>query len=887
MRNSRLLLAWLCSASVAGLAQSARAGEATGAGAAAEATAGGEVSEVVVTGTYAASLEAASRRKRNADVVIDAISAEDVGKFPSRNIGEALQRVPGVTLDRTADGASTSRGEGVHINIRGLPPTFQNVQLNGRNIAVNEAIENGAKDGRQFRFDVLPADVISLVEVVKTQSADLQEGGISGNVDLHTYRPLDIGQRVTVSAKGSYGQLADKVDPSLSGLASWTNADSTLGVLLSAAYSARHARQDRVYEQDAWLTGRDKNLFPNGDVFEPVRARPTLETEDRKRYTITAAVQYRPNDELETNFDALFTRLNSAYKEYGVDIFLQGGRLRPGSFVVDADHTAISGIMDGVQLQLSDETSLQRHDLWSVGVNQSWTRDAWRVAGDLNYSRADSGTTQPIQRARFVVNNTSVAYDFSRGFKEPPILTPSVNLSDPSVFTSVAGGVMARPQIAYDTDLEAKLDVSRTFDGFIDKVAAGGSFQKRTHNYWRIDRNSPTFVGVSPAQAGAGAVNPLPFDDFLKGFAGGYPRTWLDPNNDFLFQKYFDPALLAQPSTALDLATQSHLREDIWAGYGLATFKGDVAGTPFSGNVGVRIASTKQTSSGYAFSGGAATPVRFEKTYTDVMPSFNLKVDLTEDLLARAAVSKAISRPDLNFLAPGLNLATDINNGSGGNPNLDPFRSTNYDVSLEWYFNRFGRLSVAGFIKDFDSYQTAETTLINIPGSKFGAYNITTVVNGGTAKLTGFEVGYQQRFDFLPEPFDGLGAEASYTYVSQKSSFKTGNREVKDSLVGVSPSSWNVVGFYEKGPVAARIGYFWRDHYLARLGPANGTDEVFNAYGSLDGSLNYAVTQDLNLTFEAINILDAAVYTYASTKTRPQEIFNYGRTYSLSARYRF
>src|SRR5689334_8633329 len=132
-----------------------------------------QVQEVTVTGTYSGSLQKAAEMKRKADHISDAISAEDVGKFPSRNIGEALQRIPGVTLDRTADGASTTRGEALHINIRGLPPQFQNVQLNGRNIAVNEAIENGGKDGRQFRFDVLPSDVISLVQVVKSPTAEI------------------------------------------------------------------------------------------------------------------------------------------------------------------------------------------------------------------------------------------------------------------------------------------------------------------------------------------------------------------------------------------------------------------------------------------------------------------------------------------------------------------------------------------------------------------------------------------------------------------------------------------------------------------------------------------------------------------------------------------
>lgn len=889
MENRIFVLSLMSAVSAAALAQPAFAQAPVRAAAAA---APSEVEEVVITGSYAKSLEQAVRLKRAADVIVDAISAEDVGKFPSSNIGEALQRVPGVTLDRTSQGSSPTRGEATHINLRGLPPDFQNVQLNGRNIAVNEAIENGGKEGRQFRFDVLPSDVISLVEVVKTPTGETTEGGIAGNVNLHTYRPLAVGKRLSVSAKANYGQLVDHVDGAFSGLGSWTNADETFGALLSAVYSTRKARQDRAYQQDPWLTGRDVSLFPAGDVYLPARIRPTIETEDRKRFTVAGAAQYRPNDDFETNADFLFTRLNNSYKEYGVDFFLNRGTLRPGSFTVDANKTAIKGIMDNVQVQLSDETSTQRHDLYSFGINQRWTPGAWVVAADANYSRADSGTIQPIVRTRFVANGTSVAYDFSRGYKEPPIITPSISLTDPTLYTSVLSNVQARPQIAWDTDLGLKLDVSRTFeDSFFTRAAAGVSYEQREHDYYRIDRNAPTFVGVTPAQAGPGSVNPLPYNDFLKGFAGGYPRTWLDPNNRLLFDKYIPQALLQTPPTPQDLLTQSHFNEDIVSGYAVASFRGEVGTIPYTGNLGLRVSSTQQTVSGYSNSvvNGVlvANPVTYEKTYTDVLPSFNLKIDLTSELILRLAASKAISRASLNVLAPGLSLAADIPNAGGGNPEVDPFRAKNYDVSLEWYFDRFGKVSVAGFIKDFESYITTAQSQLTVPGSKFGTYLLTAPQNGGKARLTGLELGYQQRFTFLPEIFDGLGAEGSFTYVSQDSQFTSGTRLVKNSILGVSKISYNAVAFYEKGPMAARIGWFWRDHYVARIGPSNGTDEIFDAFGSLDGTVSYAVTPQLGVTLEAINILDASVYSYATIKDRPQEIFHYGRTFTAALRYRF
>jgi TonB-dependent receptor len=455
----------------------------------------------------------------------------------------------------------------------------------------------------------------------------------------------------------------------------------------------------------------------------------------------------------------------------------------------------------------------------------------------------------------------------------------------------VLSNVQARPQIAWDTDFDGKFDVSRTFEGFLTRVAAGASYQARAHNYWRIDRNAPAFVGVTPAQAGAGSVLPLPYHDFLDGFAAGYPRTWLDPNNAYLFAKYLPQSLLDSPSTPQDLLTQSHINEDITSGYAVAYFRGELGSIPFTGNIGVRVSSTDQKVFGYTNQvvNGVlvANPVRYDKTYTDWLPSFNVKFDLTDRLILRVAANKAISRPSLNVLAPGLSLHADLPQASGGNPDIDPFRAKNYDASLEWYFNRFGKLSVAGFVKDFSSYITTAQSQLTVPGSKFGTYLLTAPQNGGSARMTGIEIGYQQRFTFLPEPFDGLGAEASYTYVHQDSEFTSGTRKVKDSFIGVSPASYNIVGFYEKGPFAARIGWFWRDHYVAVIGPSNGTDEIFDAFGSLDGTVSYAVTPRLTLTAEAINITDNSVYSYASIKARPQEIFHYGRTFAVSARYGF
>ena len=180
---------------------------------AADASAAAEDTEIVVTASYAKSLQAAAALKRASDHGLDAINAEDIGKFPARNAADALQLVTGVTVER-------QRGAGLYVSVRGLGPQFQNVQLNGRSIAVNDLIENGGARGRQFRFEVLPAELISQIEVVKTPTADMDDGALGGNINIKTFKPLDLGTKGAFAVRTTYNDVREKNDPSASGLVS-------------------------------------------------------------------------------------------------------------------------------------------------------------------------------------------------------------------------------------------------------------------------------------------------------------------------------------------------------------------------------------------------------------------------------------------------------------------------------------------------------------------------------------------------------------------------------------------------------------------------------------------------------------------------------------------
>jgi TonB-dependent receptor len=205
--------------------------------AAAPAQPGADGDEVVVTGSYARSLAEATETKRRAAYGVDSIASTDIGKFPAQNVAEALQLVPGVTITRP-------RGEGLYISVRGLGPQFQNTLLNGRPVAINDLIENGGANGRQFRFEMLPAEFVSQIDVVKTPTADMNEGALGGNIDVHTFRPLEVGTKTTLNLRGTYTTMTDKVKPNATALTSFKTQDDQFGFLVGARERRGRALDD-------------------------------------------------------------------------------------------------------------------------------------------------------------------------------------------------------------------------------------------------------------------------------------------------------------------------------------------------------------------------------------------------------------------------------------------------------------------------------------------------------------------------------------------------------------------------------------------------------------------------------------------------------------------
>ena len=840
-----------------------------------------DTSDIVVTG-YASSLTGALAQKRRATNVIDVVKAEDIGKFPAQNIAEALQRVPGVSIVR-------DRGEGVFVRIRGLGANFQVVTLNDRSVAVNENVRDSGQSGRQFRFDTLPSELMSAVEVIKSPKANLDEGGIGGIVNLRTFRPLELKKPVlALSATASSPRLADALDPRISGMASWVSPDGDFGALIAGVYDERTTRQDRITGV-GWADGKidtDGNgSLDSATILLPTAIRPTLERENRDRVGINGALQWKPDARFELNVDGLWSRLNVDYDELTYSTAEGANVARaivPGTAVID------NGVLTGATLtsttQIGRETSRLTYRNWLVGANARWQDGGWTIAADGSIGRAFSNTPDPIYRTRLLGPVGAISFDFGKaGDRLPNVSFLANDLNTPTLLPGRR--IEYRVNDSLDRERAAKFDVSRDLDGIVSAVRVGGKYQKRTRAYNRRDINFTS--GIAGKYFDASYFVPFPVDDFLKGADGVLPTSWAVPDPaKFLAAATNKEALLAAPLARGDLRNSYAIGEEIIAGYGLAEFAFPVAGLKLRGDVGVRYARTRQTSSGYADNGTVALPVRYDKTYDNILPSLNLVAELSSDLQMHFAASKVITRPSLADLAPRLtiNSSPTVLTAVGGNPELKPFEAWQYDGTVEWYFAPGSALIGGAFYKNITTFVFQQTRDFILDGQ---TYRLTAPKNGGDAYVAGVEIAYQQLFKMLPAPFDGLGAQANYTHTASGGTYAlaTGGT-FRDALVDVARDSFNLTAFYEKGPIGARASYSWRGNVLRDVGGAGLAANNDSAFGSLDFDMSYKATPNVTFVVQGINVAGGVQWQYVRDN-RFAGYTDYGRTFTAGVRARF
>jgi len=885
-------------------------------------TAATDLDTVTVTG-YRASVEKALDIKRSESGVVDAIVAEDIGKFPDLNLAESLQRVPGVVITREA-------GEGRNISVRGLGPDFTRVRINGMEALTTVGAgdqSGGTNRGRGFDFNVFASDLFSQLIVRKTASADVEEGSLGATVDLRTARPFDYdGYTFAASGQASYNAMAQKADPRVAALISNTWADGTFGGLLSVAYSERQALEEGS-NTGRWANGPSNGNFSasspftaarSANVYHPRFPRYVQMEHEQKRLGVTGTLQWKPTDATEISLDALYSKIDAERDEHYIEAisFSRGTsgtpRLvgKPNMIVKDGvieNNALVYGEFDNVDIRTEN-----RHDEWSTEFKQIALNgqhrfgDDFTLSGKVGISR--SKHENPIQTT-IIMDKYDVdgySYDY-RGNSRFPKLNYGIDPTNPAGWELAE--IRLRPQYV-DNDFDTgQVDFNWNISpGF--RLKGGILAKNYTFSTVELRRASELAVPNFP-----NGTKILPVDMTqqagLKGITGT-PDQWVVPNLDAIadqFDIYSNSGIFAVAPRANNVRS---VDEEDRGGYLMGEFSTDLGSIPFSGNFGVRYVKTKQSSTGLSTLATGTVSTTVDRSYDDTLPSFNVVAEVAPDFLIRLGAAKVMSRPGLGSLTPGATVAVagGARTISSGNPNLDPIRATNVDLGFEWYFSEGAMAGIGLFYKDIESFvQTTREVapysasglpaelLIGTGASPADDFTYTKPVNTPGGELHGLEANYTQPFTFLPGNWSNLGIQLNYTWVESQIQYinSSGQPVMKADLTGLSKSSWNATLFYEGKVFSGRVSATNRDDYLTQV---PGTEAGFNVDGThgmtgttfIDASIRYAISDKLELSLEGMNLTNEAsdewVYSPATGRL-PLQYTETGRQFMLGARYKF
>lgn len=910
-----------------------------------DATAGAPgTGDIVVTGIRA-SLRSSEAIKRNATMIVDAVSAEDVGKFPDVNIADSLQRVTGVAIDRNG-------GEGQFITVRGLGPQFNTVLINGRVMATDNP-------GREFSFDVLSPNMIQRTEIYKSTVPQLQEGGIGATVNIITAKPLDgkAGAHVTVSAGGMYDTMAKKTSPDFSGTASFTNKDRTIGLVVAASYTKRYSAFDQ-FAIHGWLPGQEGVINGNANstgltaaslgnsaanIFTPRDTTFYHYNDSRERLNVTSTFQAKLTDRLLLTVDGIYSKFdvtsNGRYfgafftpRFIGLTTNANGtvnGFNRPGQQFLAANPGLTDPSLADQRVTVSQNDNASTYsnrfsDSYQIGSNLKWS-----VTDNLDL-KFDASTTKAKNRtpnAFIVVGSlaqTAPRYDLLPGVTIP-VLSNLGNITDPSLmrahYSSVSEGRVRDQGSEFHFDGDYRNDD----DGPVKSILFGMAYNQRHKTQTTADNSDTvcTYCGYD-IPIPTSLLSPYTLTNYLPKISGSdkAPVNFLTFDPAAVLAYLSQPSVLALPRQGRTAAEQAAVAaqqlalpggpfglrnrpaqlldvvEKVWAGY----LNVGVGGPSWSGNVGFRVTDTSVVSSGFAqpilgifvnpgddnlnIPLGAAAAVNVRNHYRNFLPSANVKYNLNDRMVLRGAFSQTITRPTLTDL--GVN---NFYNGritaavsGGGNPALRPFKSTNYDLSYEFYISDISYLSVAGFYKDFSDFLEQQTLPVQI-----GQYTFqdTRTRNGATGSVAGVEVGAQLTADRISSGFfGGFGVAGNYTYVSDTAK-RAANTNSSCGYNALSPHTANGSLFYQKYGIQARASYNWRSSFLRTCFSDYGQPENRRAYGQLDFSASYDITPQFQVYVQGVNLTNAYTFDYSVLEERVKNIQNFGTRFNFGVRASF
>ncbi len=908
-----------------------------------------ELEEVVVTGIRG-SLQRNLDVKRESSGVVDVISSEDIGKFPDSNVAASLQRVPGVSIQR-----SGTRGEPTGITVRGFGGDFNETLFDGRRIST-------ASGGRSVDFSTVGADFVGSMSVMKTPDVTLSSSSIGATINIQYPKPFDQpGPRFVASASSSMQDESGDAKPTAGVLFSNTFADDTVGILVDAIYTERATDTNRVFVS-GWEGGTFAPCqFTANCTADELKNKTTVgwwqqqygaeqsQVEDN-RIDARIAFQWRPADNMLLTIDDNYSRQKVETQTYGFALWFGKDDLR--SLKLDGNGTVTDFVQAGTPMDLNAGFNTQLLETNQTGINfkieasdnLSFDIDASYAKSKLNPNgETNDGANLGYGGALGTALGVRVLGDSSDTLPQLTTYGPSGDKSrylDPSV---IGSHVLVRTaQQNTDTIKQARFTTTWKQDDLQFDVGAGYLDDNFTlegrntfaNNFWQA------FSGYgAPSGRTTGVVIPtslyqgtISTSGFIKGFsgAGALPPSLLvySPKALYSFlQGLGNPQAQNIPGfnydccnytgsldLALDPGTVQDISEKTFTAFVRAKFDTTIGDMPFHFSAGVREERTEVSSSGLgrvpvALTQSEADPtlltttfsdtqaVTTESSYSFLLPSVDMKLELNDQWHLRFDASRTLTRPQINFLNPVLNVGSLPRVGAltanGGNPALQPYLSDNFDFAVEWYYKQNSYAAANLFIKDVTNFIVQGTQRQTINGvidpttGQPAVYTVSQRVNGPNATVNGLELAWQHMFGD-----SGFGFNANVTLVDTDRPYdRTDISQSGFAVTGLADSA-NLIAFYDKNGFEVRVAGNWRDEYLLQFGQNQNNSEFgaeptfVNSSLQIDVSTSYQLTDQINVFFEAINVTGETMSTHGRFDNQLLDVFDYGRRYALGVRFR-
>jgi iron complex outermembrane receptor protein len=829
-----------------------------------------ETETVVVTGIRA-SYERAIEAKRNADAIVDVISAEDVGKFPDQNVAESLSHLPGLSVDRQF-------GQGEKVSILGTDPALNRVLINGQTVATADwGGDPNDPSARTFNYLLLSPELIGTAEVYKSQEARIDEGSIGGTVIIHTRKPLDLAAN-TLRATGGYEYNDRSKGGNVRGslLYSWKNDSDSLGVLASYTHDketlARAGLEifgyspatDFASAPNARITGDPANaIYPAGisaDYF----------SQERRRDGVSLTLQGRPTDSLKLDLTDLFITGKYDNVSQALFIFPAASASLLQSATINNGLVTSASYGDGAYTEHDADVRKSSLRTNSLNFTAEWDSGGPFTGQGVLGTTKGFGGKDPEYLAdlrgqsaySYSYTGTSATVNWAQSPLDPTTISRPVGQQVGGIGYYNSGDAEKYAQTDWTWKVEA---------GPLSKLLAGVKYTD--HANYELDSTSKVFVPAGgpllESQLSPG-VTPSGLWDGVG--LGGELTHWATVGPSALIN--YDLANTG-PFTE-SKGTEFDLEEKTFAAYVEGAFEGKLAGKSYHGNVGVRFVHTSDDSIGYVYDQtGVGTPAETVNKYTKALPSANFAWEAVDDVLLRLGVAKVIARPrysDLTEVVTTDNLAF---TAGGGNPNLKPYESVNYNVSGEWYFSRGSLLALDLFYRDISQYivnTEHDEMLYNSLSGKTALYFVTTPINAEKAAVKGAELQFKMPI------VAGFGIDTNYTYTHAQ----TTNGY---NMPYLSKSTWNLIPYYERGPFSGRVSYGYRSQYFTSIGRLN-APQFTAEYKELDASASWNVTTHLQFTVNALNLLDQLYDSFDGVQAAPIGLYKNGRQYTAQITYR-